>query len=308
MNLSSQGLAVVESELMPNPALSLQESVFTRASCEFSMAVVQANYLLEDHSQLESGPISSFESGPYGIFVGIYDGHIVLAVGRHALRATYPCSNRENERVAWHMHVPTHRSPCPPGDLPSLGFPRIPSHSSLGCPRITRSDGLGRMASDALGWPRSDGLGCPACWDSIISKVTTENHGMSADVINKAFLATEEEFFALVRQQWEIKLQLASVDWRKPLMRSKQFSCDPSTMQVLNLFGRSYDRYILRSLQAEPAISQGIARRLVEAALHEAAKKREMRYSDLKKIDRGVSLVSIQGGGGAGGVSGSSKY
>jgi hypothetical protein len=33
---------------------------------------------------------------------------------------------------------------------------------------------------------------------------------------------------------------------------------------------------------------QGSARRLVKAALQEAAKKREMRYSDLKKIDRGV--------------------
>ena len=33
---------------------------------------------------------------------------------------------------------------------------------------------------------------------------------------------------------------------------------------------------------------QGIAKRLVKMALKEAAKKREMRYSDLKKIDRGV--------------------
>lgn len=33
---------------------------------------------------------------------------------------------------------------------------------------------------------------------------------------------------------------------------------------------------------------QGIARRLIKVALQEAAKKREMRYSDLKKIDRGV--------------------
>lgn len=33
---------------------------------------------------------------------------------------------------------------------------------------------------------------------------------------------------------------------------------------------------------------QGIARRLVKAAIQEAAKKREMRYSDLKKIGRGV--------------------
>uniref|UniRef100_A0A2P2LB53 protein-serine/threonine phosphatase n=1 Tax=Rhizophora mucronata TaxID=61149 RepID=A0A2P2LB53_RHIMU len=45
-------------------------------SCgEFSMAVVQANNLLEDQSQIESGPLSTHESGPYGTFVGIYDGH-----------------------------------------------------------------------------------------------------------------------------------------------------------------------------------------------------------------------------------------
>lgn len=42
---------------------------------EFSMAAIQANNLLEDHSQLESGPMSSVESGPCGTFVGIYDGH-----------------------------------------------------------------------------------------------------------------------------------------------------------------------------------------------------------------------------------------
>ena len=33
---------------------------------------------------------------------------------------------------------------------------------------------------------------------------------------------------------------------------------------------------------------QGVARKLIKTALCEAAKKREMRYSDLQKIDRGV--------------------
>lgn len=42
---------------------------------EFSMAVVQANNLLEDQSQLESGCLSLNNSGPYGTFVGVYDGH-----------------------------------------------------------------------------------------------------------------------------------------------------------------------------------------------------------------------------------------
>ena len=42
---------------------------------EFSMAVVQANNLLEDQSQIESGSLSLLETGPYGTFIGIYDGH-----------------------------------------------------------------------------------------------------------------------------------------------------------------------------------------------------------------------------------------
>lgn len=33
---------------------------------------------------------------------------------------------------------------------------------------------------------------------------------------------------------------------------------------------------------------QGIARKLVRAALEEAARKREMRYGDIKKIAKGV--------------------
>jgi pyruvate dehydrogenase phosphatase len=42
---------------------------------EFSMAVIQANNLLEDQCQIESGPLSFLDSGPYGTFIGVYDGH-----------------------------------------------------------------------------------------------------------------------------------------------------------------------------------------------------------------------------------------
>lgn len=42
---------------------------------EFSMAVVQANNLLEDQSHIESGSLSSSDSEPYGTFIGVYDGH-----------------------------------------------------------------------------------------------------------------------------------------------------------------------------------------------------------------------------------------
>ncbi|KAK9126874.1 hypothetical protein Scep_015720 [Stephania cephalantha] len=139
---------------------------------EFSMAVIQANNLLEDQSQVESGPLTEFESGPHGTFVGIYDGH--------------------------------------------------------GGPETSRF--INQHLFNNL------------------KKFTSESRQVSADAIRKAFLATEEEFLSVVKKQWLMKPQIASVG-----------SC-----------------------------CLGIARRLVKAALREAAKKREMRYSDLKKIDRGV--------------------
>ncbi|XP_022765283.1 probable protein phosphatase 2C 38 isoform X4 [Durio zibethinus] len=106
---------------------------------EFSMAVIQANNLLEDHSQLESGPLSSFESGPHGTFVGIYDGH----GGPEAAKFI-------NEHLFGYMKT-----------INGAEF-------------------------------------------------TTENHGMSADVINKAFLATEEDFLTHVKKLWLSKPLIAS--------------------------------------------------------------------------------------------------
>ncbi|MBA0662886.1 hypothetical protein Goklo_006952 [Gossypium klotzschianum] len=343
---------------------------------EFSMAVIQANNLLEDHSQLESGPISSFKSGPHGTFVGIYDGHGGPETARFINKHLF-------------SHIKTFNG----------------------------------------------------------AEFTTENHGMSADVINKAFLATEEGFLNLVKEQFETKPQIASVgscclvgiicsgllyianagDSRVVLGRLEKAFKEVKAVQLSSEHNASFEsvREELRSfhpddpqivvlrhnvwrvkgiiqisrsigdaylkkpefnrepllpkfrvpnsfekpiLQAEPAISvqklrpedqflifasdglwehlsnqeavnivntcprNGIARRLIKAALREAAKKREMRYSDLKKIDRGVRrhfhdditvivlfldfhlisngsscrpLVSIRGGAG---VSGNSKY
>ncbi|XP_022745810.1 probable protein phosphatase 2C 38 isoform X1 [Durio zibethinus] len=299
---------------------------------EFSMAVIQANNLLEDHSQLESGPMSSVESGPHGTFVGIYDGH----GGPEAARFI-------NKHLFGH---------------------------------IKTING---------------------------AEFTAENHGMSADVINKAFSATEEDFLTLVKKQWLSNPQIASVgscclvgilcsgllyianagDSRVVLgrlekafkevkavqlssehnasiesVREELRSLHPDDPQIVVLkhkvwrvkgiiqISRSIgDAYLKKAefnkepllpkfrvpesfekpiLQAEPAIlvqklhpedqflifasdglwehlgnqeavnmvntcsRNGIARRLIKAALREAAKKREMRYSDLKKIDRGV--------------------
>ncbi|GFQ07973.1 probable protein phosphatase 2c 38 [Phtheirospermum japonicum] len=99
------------------------------------MAVIQANGLMEDHSQLESGPLSSLGSGPCGTFIGVYDGH--------------------------------------------------------GGPETSRFVNESLFAN--------------------LKKFASESREMSANVIKKSFLATEDEFLSLVRQQWSVNPQLASV-------------------------------------------------------------------------------------------------
>ncbi|XP_023747130.1 probable protein phosphatase 2C 48 [Lactuca sativa] len=102
---------------------------------DFSMAMIQANSVLEDQCQLESGSLSSIEHGPQGTFVGVYDGH----AGPEASRF-------------------------------------INNHLF-----------------------------------NNIKKLTSENEGMSDDVIRKAFLATEEEFISLVESEWLSNPKMASV-------------------------------------------------------------------------------------------------
>ncbi|MQM03609.1 hypothetical protein Taro_036391 [Colocasia esculenta] len=49
-----------------------------------------------------------------------------------------------------------------------------------------------------------------------------------------------------------------------------------------------YGRYDILKLVTCYAHCNRIAKRLVRAALNEAAKKREMRYDDIKRIEKGI--------------------
>ncbi|MBA0749965.1 hypothetical protein Gogos_003836 [Gossypium gossypioides] len=151
---------------------------------EFSMAVIQANNLLEDHSQLESGPLSLYESGPHGTFVGIYDGHGGPATASLDLESGFvTIDDIHRDDIAHFLSLTTSL-------LSSLEFQKS-SHPyvflSLFC-------SLKSFLGSYYG-----------------AEFTTENGGMSADVINKAFLATEEDFLALVRKQWLNDPHMASV-------------------------------------------------------------------------------------------------
>ncbi|MBA0813732.1 hypothetical protein Gohar_027556, partial [Gossypium harknessii] len=369
---------------------------------EFSMAVIQANNLLEDHSQLESGPLSLYESGPHGTFVGIYDGHGGPATARFINEHLFGYI----KSMLFFLHYAEFGNFELRTRISELYVPEV-------CAVVLS---LTTSLQSSLEFQKSSHpyvfLSLFCSLKSFLgsyygAEFTTENGRMSADVINKAFLATEEDFLALVRKQWLKDPHMASVGscclavplssehnasvesvreelrslhpndpqivvlkhtvWRvkgiiqisrsigDAYLKSAEFNRDPllpkfrvpepfdkpilsaepetlvqkldpedqflifasdglwehlssqEAVDIVNTCPRNFrcpklisdaypdhrdmilqgpSRYVKILEKYERTL--GIARKLVKAALRVASKKREMRYSDLKKIDRGV--------------------
>ncbi|GAB2240716.1 hypothetical protein Droror1_Dr00021234 [Drosera rotundifolia] len=147
---------------------------------------------------------------------------------------------------------------------------------------------------------------------------------MSVDVIRKAVQATEEGFLSVVSKQWPLKPQIAAVgsccllgivcdgklfvanlgDSRAVMGKLTSATGGIQAVQLSREHNASMEseRRSLRFIHPDDpnivilrhnvwrvkGIIQGNARKLVKAALQRAAKKTEVRYSDLMKIERAV--------------------
>ncbi|KAL9141715.1 hypothetical protein ABFS82_14G122600 [Erythranthe guttata] len=294
---------------------------------DFSMAVVQANNLLEDQSQLESGSLSTSDSGPYGTFVGVYDGHggpetsrfINDQLFQHLKRFTAEHQSMSVEviRKAFQatedgfLSVVSRQWPMKPqiaavGSCCLVGIicGGILYIANLGDSRAV----LGRLVK-ATGEVLAIQLSAEhnACFES----VRQELHSMHPDdphiVVLKHNVWRVKGLIQISRSIGDVYLKRAEFN-REPLYQKFRLrepfkrpilSADPaiSVHQLL-----PHDQFVIfasdglwEHLTNQEAVDlvqnnprNGSARRLVKTALQEAAKKREMRYSDLKKIDRGV--------------------
>ncbi|XP_020247706.1 probable protein phosphatase 2C 60 [Asparagus officinalis] len=296
-------------------------------SGEFSMAVVQANNLLEDQCQLESGPLSSLESGPHGTFVGVYDGHGGPETSKYI-----------NDHLFQHIKRFTSEQQSMSADVIRRAF------------QATEDGFISLVTRQWLLKPQIAAVGS-CCLIGIVSGGTlyVANLGDSRVVLGRAVKATREvlavqlsaehnasiesvrqelrslhpddpQIVVLKHNVWRVKgiiqvsrsigdvyLKRAEFN-REPLLakfrlrdpiRKPILSAEPAiTVQPL----MPQDKFLIfasdglwEHLSNQEAVDivknhprNGSARRLVKTALQEAAKKREMRYSDLKKIDRGV--------------------
>ncbi|CAM8966703.1 unnamed protein product [Rhodiola kirilowii] len=295
---------------------------------ELSMAVVQANNLLEDQSQLESGSLSLNDSGPHGTFVGVYDGH----GGPEAARFV-------NERLLENLkRFTTDNNQAMSSEVINKAF------------LATEDQFLSLVKRQWLIKPQIASVGA-CCLVGVIcgGQLYIANAGDSRVVLGKlektmkevkaiqlssehnaSFESVREELHSehpddpqivvLKHNVWRVKglIQISRSIGDAYLKRS-EFNREPLLPKFR--LPEPFDKPILK---AEPSIvvqkllpedqflifasdglweylsnqeavdivntcpRNGIARKLINSALQEAAKKREMRYSDLKKIDRGV--------------------
>ncbi|KAL3642535.1 hypothetical protein CASFOL_013350 [Castilleja foliolosa] len=334
---------------------------------EFSMAVIQANGLMEDHSQLESGSLSSLGSGPCGTFIGVYDGHGGPETSRFVNESLFAnlkkfvSENREmSANVIKKSFLATEDEFL---SIVRQQWSVNPQLASVGtcCLVGVICDGLLYIANAGdsrvvLGRTGKAVRGVSAIQLSV-------EHNANIDSVRdelRSLHPDDSQIVVLKHKVWRVKgiIQISrsigdaylkrSEFNREPLLAKFRLpepfskpilSAEPS-MLVHKL--NPDDQFLIfasdglwEHLSNQEAVDivnhhprNGIARKLVKAALRVAAKKREMRYSDLKKIDRGVrrhfhdditvvvvfidkpstimrrssshdSIVSIRGGGGS---------
>lgn len=332
---------------------------------EFSMAIIQANNVLEDYSQLESGPLSLEESGPQGTFVGIYDGHAGPEASRFISDHLFDNIKKytsENQGVSADViskaYLATEEAFISVVEKQWLTRPQMASVGSCCLVGIICSGVL--YIANAGDSRVVSGRMDKSSKEVKAVQLSTEHNASLPSVRDelRSSHPDDPQIVVLRHKVWRVKgliqvsrsigdAYLKKTEFNREPLLPKFRLPEPFQKPILKvepsiLVQKLYpeDQFLVfasdglwEHLSNQEAVDivntcprNGIARKLIKAALCEAAKKREMRYSDLKKVDRGVrrhfhdditaivvyldsplisrswfreSVVSVRGGGGS---------
>lgn len=297
------------------------------ATGEFSMAVVQANNLLEDQSQVESGPLSMADPGPQGTFVGVYDGHGGPETSRfvndnmfHHLKrfaTEHKCMSADVIRKAFQATEDGFLS------VVSKEWSRKPQIAAVGSCCLVGVICSGNLYIANAGDSRAVLGRLVKATGEIMAVQLSAEHNVCFEEVRRELQSShpdDPQIVVLKHNVWRVKglIQISRSigdvylkkpeynrtplhskfrlreTFKKPILTSEPaiaiHQIQPSDQFVIfasdGLWEHLSNQEAVELVQRSPR--NGIARRLVKAAMQEAAKKREMRYSDLKKIERGV--------------------
>ncbi|XP_030523805.1 probable protein phosphatase 2C 60 isoform X1 [Rhodamnia argentea] len=294
---------------------------------DFSMAVVQANNLLEDQSQIESGSLSFLDSGPYGTFIGVYDGHGGPETSRfindHLFQNLKMFATEQESMSVDAIRKAYQATEEGFFSLVTKQWPMKPQIAAVGSCCLVGVISGGTLYIANLGDSRAVlGRAVKATGEVLAIQLSSE-HNVCIESVRQEMHSLhpdDSQIVVLKHKVWRVKgliqvsrsigdVYLKKAEFNRAPLYSKFrlrepfrrpiLSSDPSIsvhdLQPLDQFVIFASDGLWEHLNNQEAVDivqnhprNGIARRLVKAALQEAAKKREMRYSDLKKIDRGV--------------------
>ncbi|XP_072984975.1 probable protein phosphatase 2C 60 [Typha latifolia] len=294
---------------------------------DFSMAVMQANNLLEDQSQVESGPLSSLESGPYGTFIGIYDGHggpeTSQYINNHLFHHIKRFASEQHSMSTDVIRKAFQATEDGFFSLVTKQWPIKPQIAAVGSCCLVGIICGGTLYIANLGDSRVVlGRLVKATGEILAIQLSTE-HNASIESVRQELRSLhpdDSQIVVLKHNVWRVKgiiqvsrsigdVYLKKPEFNREPLYSKFRLREPFKKPILSSEPsisvqplQSHDQFLIfasdglwEHLSNQEAVDivqnhphSGSARKLMKAALHEAAKKREMRYSDLKKIDRGV--------------------
>lgn len=294
---------------------------------EFSMAVVQANNLLEDQSQIESGPLSLLESGPYGTFIGVYDGHGGPETSRFINEHLFQHLKRfTSEQQSMSVDVIRKAYQATEEGFLSLvtkQWPMKPQIAAVGSCCLVGVICGGTLYIANVGDSRAVLGRLVKATGEVLALQLSSEHNVGIESVRQEMHSLhpdDSHIVVLKHNVWRVKgliqvsrsigdFYLKKPEFNKEPLYSKFRLREPFKRQILSSEPsisvhelQPHDQFLIfasdglwEHLTNQDAVDivqnhprTGSARRLLKAALLEAAKKREMRYSDLKKIDRGV--------------------
>lgn len=294
---------------------------------EFSMAVVQANNLLEDQSQIESGCLSLLDSGPYGTFVGVYDGHGGPETSRYINDHLFQHLKRfAAEQQSMSVDVIKKAFQATEEGFFSLvakQWPMKPQIAAVGSCCLVGVVCNGILYIANLGDSRAVlGRVVKATGEVLAIQLSAE-HNVSIESVRQEMHSMHPEdknIVVLKHNVWRVRgliqisrsigdVYLKKPEYNREPLYAKFRLREPFENPILSSEPaisvhelQPHDQFVIfasdglwEHLTNQEAVDivqsnprNGSAKRLIKAALQEAAKKREMRYSDLKKIERGV--------------------
>ncbi|XP_059647862.1 probable protein phosphatase 2C 63 [Cornus florida] len=291
------------------------------ASGQFSIAVVQANSTLEDQSQVLALPSATY----VGVYDGHGGPETSRFVNRHLFPHLHKFVTEQGGLSEDVIKKAFHATEEEFMHLVKRSLPLRPQIASVGscCLVGTISNDVLHVAN--LGDSRAV-LGRRISEDpksKVVAERLSNDHNVSCEEVRREVEALHPDDFPIVvycRGVWRIKgiiqvsRSIGDAYLKKPElnrdpifqqfgnpvpMKRALMSAEPS---ILKRKLRPQDLFLIfasdglwEHLSDEEAVEivfknprAGIAKRLIGAALNEAAKKREMRYSDIKKIEKGI--------------------